>query len=401
MTKIGFFVAINNIGTGALSGGDRIFIELARCWKEKVDLSILGSEEALVVCRCNGLANLRMCEVSKMLHIKNAFSLAGLFYNFFKKLSAGVRFVIKNKTLFKDTQFVYSVSDFYPDSIPAFLIKLFYPKVKWLAGFYLFAPSPFHKNSPYKGKDFFRGFLYWLSQKPILLIINRYADYIFVTSEPEKAKFIAMGGDSSKVVVVQGGVDIKESTTYLNRHDFIPLEKRKYSACFVGRFHVQKGVLILVDIWKEVAKYMPGAKLAMIGNGALEAAVREKIERYGLNIDLFGFMDGEKKYEIFKHSKIILHPATFDSGGMAAAEAMAWGLPGVSFDLETLKTYYPCGMVKVPIGDIKGFVREILKLLSDKTYYDKVATKARDLIVEKWDWNSRAEILYAQTLNTY
>ena len=25
---------------------------------------------------------------------------------------------------------------------------------------------------------------------------------------------------------------------------------------------------------------------------------------------------------------------------MAAAEAMAWGLPGVSFDLESLKTYY-------------------------------------------------------------
>jgi len=37
---------------------------------------------------------------------------------------------------------------------------------------------------------------------------------------------------------------------------------------------------------------------------------------------------------------------------MAAMEAMAWSLPGVCFDLEALKTYYPKGMVKVPLGTL-------------------------------------------------
>ena len=46
---------------------------------------------------------------------------------------------------------------------------------------------------------------------------------------------------------------------------------------------------------------------------------------------------------------MVVHPAIFDSGGMAAAEAMAWGLPGVSFDLPALKTYYPQGMIKNPL----------------------------------------------------
>jgi len=169
-----------------------------------------------------------------------------------------------------------------------------------------------------------------------------------------------------------------------------------YSACFVGRFHPQKGVLALIDIWKEVVRKVPGAKLAMIGNGPLEDEVRKKIEENGLsnNIVLFGFLDGEDKFKIFKQSKIVVHPATFDSGGMAAAEAMAWGLPAVGFDLEALKTYYSRGMDKAPIGDYLAFANAILKLLNNNEYYVQKGKEARDYIVQEWDWNKRAhEIL--------
>ena len=138
----------------------------------------------------------------------------------------------------------------------------------------------------------------------------------------------------------------------------------------------------------------------MIGNGSLESDVRGKIEGCGLvnNVDLFGFMEGEKKFEIFKQSKIVLHPATFDSGGMAAAEAMAWSLPGVSFDLEALRTYYPRGMIKIPMGDYNEFAKEIIRLLSDKEYYAKTANQARKFIVEEWDWNKRSELIYSKVI---
>ena len=53
-----------------------------------------------------------------------------------------------------------------------------------------------------------------------------------------------------------------------------------------------------------------------------------------------------RSLRIFKDSKIVLHAAIYDSGGMAACEAMACELPGVSFDLPALKTCYPKGMFK-------------------------------------------------------
>jgi glycosyltransferase involved in cell wall biosynthesis len=161
----------------------------------------------------------------------------------------------------------------------------------------------------------------------------------------------------------------------------------------MGRLHYQKGVLILVDIWKRVCEKKSDATLAMIGNGPLEEEARTKIKALGLarNIELLGFMDGEKKFDVFKQSKIMVHPATYDSGGMAAAEGMAWRLPGVSFDLEALKTYYPQGMVKIPCFDEQQFADAVLRLLNDPSYYDEQARLAHELILNVWDWKKRAE----------
>jgi len=393
-----FFVANNNIGVGGLSGGDRIFIELARNWKNKVKLTIIGCEEAIAVCKWKGLMDIDFLKSSSKLGLENTFTLRALFLNFFKKLINGTLFVLRNRKLFKANSYIYSVSDFYPDLIPAFLIKLINPKVKWIAGYYLFVPSPWDKDSPYKGRDCFRGFLYWLSQKPTYWLVNKYADIVFVTSEPDKGKFITKKRNGQRVIVVRGGVNIEESTRYLNNCSIIPLKDRKYDGCFVGRFHQQKGVLVLIDIWRKVVDKIPSAKLAMIGNGPLEADVKKKVTKLGLkdNVDLFGFMDGEEKFEIFKQSKVVLHPATFDSGGMAAAEAMAWGLPGIGFDLEALKTYYPKGMIKVAQGDYEKFAEEIIELLDNKDYYLKLSNEARDLIVKEWDWDKRAAFIYEQ-----
>ncbi len=114
-------------------------------------------------------------------------------------------------------------------------------------------------------------------------------------------------------------------------------------------------------------------------------------EDLGQNIELLGYLDGIEKFEIFKHSKIVLHPAIYDSGGMAAAEAMAWGLPGVSFDLDALKSYYPKGMLKARIGDHKQFSELVLSLLNDNELYKNTSKDAYELIRGSWEWDARAD----------
>jgi len=389
------FVANNNIGSG-LSGGDRIFIELMRGWGRRAQITLIGSEEAIAIARARGVTASTTIESDHRNTSANCESIPGLIRHFPRRTVKGGRAVRLNWPSLSDADAVYSASDFYPDVLPAFNIKRRKPGVTWIAGYYLFVPSPYDKESPYRGKNTARGFLYWLMQIPSYWLVNKFADYVFVTSQPDVRRFVTGRRSEGSVVVVQGGVDTYESEKYLASADVIPVGSRKYDACFVGRFHYQKGVVELVDIWRLVLKEVKDARLAMIGNGPLEGEVRAKIRSYGLenNIELLGFRDGLPKYDVFRQSKMILHPATYDSGGMAAAEGMAWRLPAVSFDLEALKTYYPQGMLKSEKENLGDFAGNVIRLLKDKALYEVTAEAALGLVRREWLWEKRSERIF-------
>lgn len=389
-------IIANSAAGPALSGGDRIFIEFAKRWARlgrKINIYVWEEGEAM--CKRNNLT--RVDGVKIICWRLGWLSNLGFLLTYPLRVLNGIIFALKDLSR-EGWVVLYSASDFWPDAIPAFIAKLRSPKVIWIAGFYLFAPSPWQKDSPYKTsfKRWLIGCVFWLTQRLAYWIVKEYADFVFVTSEPDVVKFITKRRDRSKIVVVQGGVDISESEKYLRSGRVVPIRKRKYDACFVGRFHHQKGVLELVAIWNLVCRKKRGARLALIGDGPLEREIIRRIKQHclGENVDLLGFMDGAKKYEIFKQSKIIVHPAVYDSGGMAAAEGMAWGLPGVSFDLEALKTYYPKGIIKTEVNNVEQFAENILRLLEDKEFYDGVSRDAHNLIVETWDWEKRAKSIY-------
>lgn len=375
----------------ALSGGDRIFIELSKKWEHKCNITLFVSSEGWEICKREGLQNVKHNILSS-----SRLNRYGYFVNYLYRTCISVIKLSKLK-ISKDN-IVYSSSDFWPDAVPAFIIKLRNPEIKWIAAFYLFAPKPFQAGSPYKGCKWVIGLFYWLTQVPIFWIVRKYADIVFVTSEPDKGKFVTPKRNSDKVIVIRGGVNIEPSEKYLNSEKIIQVEQRKYDACFVGRFHYQKGILELIEIWRLVCCEKPDAKLAMVGTGPLEVKANEKIDRLRLraNIVLLGFKNGEEKYDIFKQSKMILHPAMYDSGGMAAAEGMAWKLPGVGFDLESLRTYYPKGMIKTKCFDLQEFANNILELFKNKDLYNQRSKEALDLICEEWDWNKRADFIYSK-----
>jgi glycosyltransferase involved in cell wall biosynthesis len=388
------FISNYNVGVG-LSGGDRIFIELMKGWRRHATIMLMGCEEALVIAKRCGADDVRfLCTHHADESV--SYNLWSLFRHTCRRLAAGIRALKTYSDELDELDVVYSVSDFYPDFWPALLMKRRNPRIVWIAGYYLFAAPPWAKDSPYQGGQWLRGLIYWFLQLPSYFLVNRYADHVFVTSEPDVKRFITPRRGRERITVVQGGVDITESERYLAGPSVIPVASRTYDACFIGRFHYQKGVMLLLDIWKQVCGHRPQARLAMIGDGHLAGEVREKIAQLelGKNVDLLGFRDGMEKFEVFKQSKLMVHPATYDSGGMAAAEGMAWGLPGVSFDLEALKSYYPRGMVKVPCFNEQAFAMAILRLLTDDSFYNEQAAEAHALIVEVWDWRTRAEWIF-------
>jgi len=155
-----------------------------------------------------------------------------------------------------------------------------------------------------------------------------------------------------------------------------------------------KGVRELVDIWRQVNELKPGAKLAMIGSGPLDQELKTKAAQLGLKdaIRFCGFVDGVEKYRIVKAARVVVHPAVYEVGGMAAAEALACGLPGVTFDHPALRDYYPKGFLKAAPNDFAAFSRNIVTLLTEPQTYARTAAEAL-AAGQTWDWDARAQAI--------
>ena len=383
------FIANNNIGYG-LSGGDTIFIELLHHWQSNNKITLIACQEAINILPTS-ITKIKIIKTDSINNNPNN-NLLNLLLHYVRRIYFGVRTIKNKKKQLKNNDYVYSVSDFLPDLLPALYLKILYPKIKWIVGFYLFAPFPFAQNSPYTGINRIKGFIYWFIQLITKTIVSLFADIVFITSVPDIKHF----SKNNKIIVIRGGVNLSEINKYKKNHPILPISKRKYDGCFMGRFHPQKGCLELIKIWQQVVSKIPSAKLAIIGQGEMESKMKQLINKYNLtkNITFFGFQNGKPKYDIFTNSKVIIHPATYDSGGMASAEAMAFGLPGVSFDLEALKTYYPKGFIKTKCFSNKIFAQNIIKLLKHKDVYVKLSQESKNLIQSHWDWAKRSQEIY-------
>lgn len=137
----------------------------------------------------------------------------------------------------------------------------------------------------------------------------------------------------------------------------------------------------------------------MIGDGPLYKQVQDLINEKKLknNVILTGYLfDGDLKYQYFSQSKIVVHPAMYDSGGMAAYEAMAFGLPVIGFALKAFSSYYPKGMVTVKIGDKNLFAYQILELLKNNRKRSIIAKEGLLFITSAATWEIRSKQILQQ-----
>jgi glycosyltransferase involved in cell wall biosynthesis len=263
---------------------------------------------------------------------------------------------------FNKYEFVYSASDFWMDSIPAMIHKA--KGNKWVAGCYMLAPK--------------KNWIHHWSQKPILFMINHFADVACVTTSD-------VFGFKIPVVDVHGGVDI--NVAYNNE-----LERKEFDAVFVGRLHYTKGIDELIKIWETVRQNRPNSKLAIIGDGDNEAFKGKDWARVSPSVTYFGYLDDER-FSVYRRSKMVLYPTPkkYHHFSMSPIEAMACGCPMIAFNLEEMdqEGVYGCILCE----DVNKFVIEILNYL-DGHYPEK--SKEAVEYARTWDWSVRAPSLIKQ-----
>lgn len=106
----------------------------------------------------------------------------------------------------------------------------------------------------------------------------------------------------------------------------------------VGRFMDQKNHTFLIDIFAEIVKIRPEAKLLLIGDGENLEAVKEKVSMLSLSDKVIfkGIIPDVERY--YSAMDVFLLPSLYEGLPVVALEAQATGLPCVISDAVTTES---------------------------------------------------------------
>lgn len=375
-------IAFSNSYTKGVSGGDIRFIEIAKRMKD-VNKLVITSQLGSLLCQKKGLD-------ADYIITTNETEIKSVILLYLKRI---FKTFLLDLDLYFDTEknvVVYSTSDFLPDVLPAFWLKLGNIHIKWIAIVHSIAPNPFYDHMQEFSKKKKRKLLstnellYKIFQLASIKLMTWGADKILVVNTEIRDYLIKKNIDTNKIIIVDNGVD------FVRIQKIKPHENIKYDATFIGRYHRHKGIFDLIKIWKLVCAHNDNAKLAIIGDGSEEfrSKVEYEIKKINLdkNIDLLGFLSWDDTIKVIKSSKIFVCPSFYESWSIVITEAMACKLPVIAYDLSIYKSIYENNILKIPIGDINQFADIILKVLNDSQMMKYIGGKGEKFI-QKYDWD--------------
>lgn len=361
-----------------ISGSDVIFAETSKRWfRWGHKTTIITNEKGTDFCLSRGISQKNVITWS------GSFSDSyGIYLSSLAKTISSIFRSLNQKV--SNFDMVYSSSIFWPDVLPGLILKLRNPRVQLAVGIYIVFPNPF-KNEKYHG-GYLKSLALYICQVISFIVVRKAFDYVITSSEScKKGLNEKFKQPKLRILAIRGGVDLKE----INR---VIVRNKAFDVLYLGRFHSQKGLLDLLDIWQYVVRNLPDKRLLLAGGGPLENTLRSEVKsrKVASSVYFTGEVDGKEKYTLIKSSRLFVSASKYNTGDIALDEALACGVPGLIYDLPDLD--YGGGVVKIPIGEKRTMAKAVIELLQDSNRRNKLG-KTGQLFIKKYDWNTRAKIL--------
>lgn len=336
------FVAFLNAYSQGLSGGDACFLNVAKEIGQKHDLVIVTSRLGMELCKRSG--------VRAKFELTSGEKKFGNVYLAYLRRILGALHLLWRKKL--GVEIVYSSSDFLPDVLPAWWLKIGNRKSLWVQKIFHIIPRE-------------RVITYFF-QRASLFLIRRWADLVITDNAGLREELVERYGfRPQKVRFVPPGVGLKAVAKV------VPAKER-YDGLFVGQLRRSKGIFDLVPIWREVVQAYSKATLGIVGKDIQgnEAALRSEVLKNGLekNIFLLGFKPkNEEVYALMKSSRVLLLPSYEEGFGMVAVESLACGIPVVAYRLPALEENFGSMIEMVAPEDTGVFAKVVVDQLARRS----------------------------------
>lgn len=182
--------------------------------------------------------------------------------------------------------------------------------------------------------------------------------------------------------------------------NFIPYNKQQYpislqnndNVVYVGRLSSEKGVYLLLDIWKKVNILSSSLALTIYGEGPEMDKMKELIALHKIrNVIFKGYSDSLD--DMYKNADLLINTSYSEGFGFVYIEAMQYGVIPLSFDcpVSPRELIGDAGIL-IPCFDTEAYANTIVNLLKNKTLMkilqDKCLSRAKDFyinpIIKRW-----------------
>jgi len=170
----------------------------------------------------------------------------------------------------------------------------------------------------------------------------------------------------------------------------------------ISNFRKVKRIPDIIKIFYKIQQELP-SKLMMVGDGPEKEGAENLCQELGISDKVIFFGNSNEIDKILSYTDIFLLPSETESFGLAALEAMAWGVPVISSNSG--------GLPEVNFEGVSGYLSDVgntdemaqnaIKILSDDSILEEFKKNAL-IVAKKFDIKNIVplyEDLYQKALN--
>lgn len=238
-------------------------------------------------------------------------------------------------------------------------------------------------------------------------IVARYvrgASLVHYTTEDERQKCHLSLGLTNRTAVVPNGVEF-EVCQDTSRESFLksyPELKGKKIILFLGRINWKKGLDILLQGYARLCQKRADVHLLIAGSG--EKGFMKRVQGWAIDYKLVqrvtfcGMLSGNSKLEAYSAADVFVLPSYSENFGLAAVEAMSYGLPVIISDQVGIFRDVQNARAGIVIKtNAKELAQAVNRLLDDAQEAKCMGENGRRLVNEKY----RLDIVADQMIKVY
>lgn len=231
------------------------------------------------------------------------------------------------------------------------------------------------------------------------------SDYVTSVSRSLKEDTYRLFDIKKEIHVIPNFIEIDEEKHIIKGqkcHRSVLAPNNEKIITHISNFRKVKRIPDVVKTFYTIQKSIP-SKLMMVGEGPEKLVAERMCEDLGISDKVIFFGNSNDIDQILKYSDLFLLPSETESFGLAALEAMAFGVPVISSNsggIPEVNAHGISGYLS-NVGDVEDMSKNAIAILQDETVHNQFKEAAFE-VARKYDINHILplyEDMYNQALN--